>query len=85
MKTKMEAQQVDTDRPMALYGPFGNVEHFDEDDAPSVVDILQIRSTAGTATPISKNDIPLPGNKGATGPVFLGRPAVVAFMQHMPD
>jgi hypothetical protein len=44
MKTKMEAQRVDTDRPIALYGPFNNVEHFDEDDGPSVVDICQIRS-----------------------------------------
>jgi hypothetical protein len=78
----MEAQQVDTDRPIAPYGPFNNVEDFDEDEEPSVNDIRQIRSTAGAATPISKNDIPLPGNKGATGPVFLGRPAVVACMQH---
>jgi hypothetical protein len=78
----MEAQQVDTDRSMALYGPLDHVEDFDEYKEPSVVAIQQIRSTADAATPISKNDIPLPGNKGDTGPVLLGRSAVVAFMQH---
>jgi hypothetical protein len=36
MKTKMEAQQVDTDRLIAPYGPFNNVEDFDEDEEPSV-------------------------------------------------
>ena len=80
----MEAQQVDTHRLTALYGPFNNVEDFDEHDEPSVKDIQKIRSAAdaATATPISKSDIPLPGNKGDTGPVLLGRSAMVAFMQH---
>ena len=78
----MEAQQADTHRLTALYGPFNKVEDFDELDAPSVTDIQHIRSAADAATPINKNDLPLPGNKGDTGPVLLGRPAMVAIMQH---
>jgi hypothetical protein len=78
----MEAQQVDTHRLVALYSPLNHVEDFDEYDGPSVNDIQQIRSTADAATPISKSDIPLPGNKGDTGPVLLSRPAMVALMQH---
>jgi len=78
----MEAQQVDTDRLKALFGPFNNVEDFDEFVAASVTVIQQIRSLVDAATPINKNDLPLPGNKGDTGPVLLGRPAMVAFMQH---
>ena len=57
----MEAQQVDTDRLKALFGPFDNVEDFDEFDAPSVTVIQQIRSLVDAATPINKNDLPLPG------------------------